>query len=366
MISEISLGNRAENIKCLGQYVYSPNTQNAYYKSNLRYVNFDPDTSPCHFASFIPLTSVYDIVAPVTYQLQWIDDKGKHMSKSSTSPTQVVHMDGTPLNPGDTVRHEALACGFNPKTMSQPILSCVAYDNAEVFSTGNQTQAILSGLFNEQDYGLSADMQKRLIWMHTLNSRGVEYYETCPDFRTGETPDSGISASCLSSIQEKDIELVSEEGQETQSQKLWSLWEFDNFENSKTYPEIQDNLSAYDLVVRHIDKRGEDTVGIVEYVHLSSLELSGCGNPPDTDVPASGTKSIETRTLTGGEKVIQLYDFDDGQAENVYLSAQGHYDFIVRDNDNHCVKYANLSGIGGEVTLSGTDGSSSTGSKWKF
>lgn len=50
----------------------------------------------------------------------------------------------------------------------------------------------------------------------------------------------------------------------------------------------------------------------------------------------------------------------------MYLSAQGHYDFIVRDNDNHCVKYANLSGIGGDVALSGTDGSSSTGSKWKF
>lgn len=142
----------------------------------------------------------------------------------------------------------------------------------------------------------------------------------CPDFSTGETPDSEISASCLSSIQEKDIELVSEEGQETQSQKLWSLWGFDDFENSKTYPEIQDDLSAYDLVVRHIDKRGEDTVGIVEYVHLSSLELSA-GNSPDADVQAAGTKSIETRTLSDGKKVIQLYDFDDGEAEAVYLSA---------------------------------------------
>ena len=38
----------------------------------------------------------------------------------------------------------------------------------------------------------------------------------------------------------------------------------------------------------------------------------------------------------------------------------------MRDNADHCVKYANLSGIGGEVTLSGTDESSGTGSKWKF
>lgn len=188
----------------------------------------------------------------------------------------------------------------------------------------------------------------------------------CPDFSTGETPDSGISASCLSSIQEKDIELVSEEGQETQSQKLWSLWEFDNFENSKTYPEIQDSLSAYDLVVRHIDKRGEDTVGIVEYVHLSSLgQLSG-GNLPDADTPAAGLSSIQTRTLDGGSKVLELYNFHDPAVETVYLSAQSRYDFIVRDNQDHCVKYADLSGIGGDVALSGTDGSSSTGSKWKF
>lgn len=239
----------------------------------------------------------------VTYELQWIDENGKHRSDEGTHTLGILNADGSLSPPGQDVNHFALACGYNPK-WSKPILSAVKFETEEVFTSGDPAQCILSGLFNESYEGaLSSETQKRLIYMNTMNARGVEYYDTCPDFRTGETPDSAISASCLSSIQEKDIELVSEEGQETQSQKLWSLWEFDNFENSKTYPEIQDNLSAYDLVVRHIDKRGEDTVGIVEYVHLSSLELSG-GNLPDADVPASGTKSIETRTLTGEEKVI--------------------------------------------------------------
>lgn len=48
-----------------------------------------------------------------------------------------MKMDGTPILPGDVIRHSALACAYNPKTMNEPVLSCVSYDNGEIFSTGN-------------------------------------------------------------------------------------------------------------------------------------------------------------------------------------------------------------------------------------
>ena len=300
--------------------------------------------------------------------VQWIGKDGKHHSMQPD--VKDLYEDG----------------GETQKEPGNRVLDCTCVSMAALKSTGevatrwsivdwpkivdeedDPVHAALSASWPDLmgNASISANYDYRLLAVNQPGAQGWQWYDLCPDFSTGETPDSGISASCLSSIQEKDIELVSEEGQETQSQKLWSLWEFDNFENSKTYTEIQDNLSSYDLVVRHIDKRGEDTVGIVEYVHLSSLELSG-GNLPDADVPAAGLSSIQTRTLDGGSKVLELYNFHDPAVETVYLSAQSRYDFIVRDNQDHCVKYADLSGIGGEVTLSGTDGSSSTGSKWKF
>lgn len=64
--------------------------------------------------------------------------------------------------------------------------------------------------------------------------------------------------------------------------------------------------------------------------------------------------------------MLELYKFDDPAVETVYLSAQNRYDFVMRDNVDHCIKYADLSGIGGDVTLSGTDSSSHTGSAFKF
>ena len=87
----------------------------------------------------------------MTYGPQWIDDEGKHQSSSSTVGIPVVNLDGSSLQPGDTVDHVALACGWNTtgEFAGQPILSCVSYDNEEIMETGNPAQAILSGLFNE-------------------------------------------------------------------------------------------------------------------------------------------------------------------------------------------------------------------------
>ena len=119
-MAEISLGNKPDLIRCLGQYIYSEQTQNAYFKTNLHYIHLDNDTSPLHFASWRPPngSDVYNITVPVSYNLQWIDDNGLHMSRSSTVPTQIVNLDGTPVEEGTEVEHEALACAFNPATMT--------------------------------------------------------------------------------------------------------------------------------------------------------------------------------------------------------------------------------------------------------
>ena len=54
--------------------------------------------------------------------------------------------------------------------------------------------------------------------------------------------------------------------------------------------------------------------------------------------------------------------------QTVYLSAQNRYDFVMRDQQTHKISYAHLSGVGsgGDVTLSGTDSSSHTGTAFKF
>lgn len=151
IVSEISIANASDNTKCLAQYVYSDKSQNAYYKTQLNFAHFDQDTSPFHFATFRPQSTIYDVTIPMTYAPQWIDDKGKHQSVSSTVGIPVVNLDGSPIQPGDTIDHVALACGWNPKGdfAGHPVLSCVSYDNAEIMGTGNPSEAILSGLFNE-------------------------------------------------------------------------------------------------------------------------------------------------------------------------------------------------------------------------
>ena len=201
--------------------------------------------------------------------------------------------------------------------------------------------------------------------MNTLNARGVQYYDTCPDFRTGETPDSDISSSCLSSIQEKDIELAVEEGEEPQTKKLWSLWGFDDFENTKGWP-AQSEISGWDLVARHIHEVEGRNVGEIQYISLSALSGGG-GAPGDADTPEAGLSSIQTRTLTGGEKVLQLYKFDDeGYVENDIGNNLSNYDMVLRNREDNCVAYGSLSSVGGEVDLSGTDGTHKKGSKFKF
>ena len=203
--------------------------------------------------------------------------------------------------------------------------------------------------------------------MNTLNARGVQYYDTCPDFRTGETPDSDISSSCLSSIQEKDIELAVEEGEEPQTKKLWSLWGFDDFENTQDWP-AQSEISGWDLVTRHIHEVEGKNVGEIQYISLSEISGGGGGGGTvsgDADSPDAGISSIQTRTLTGGEKVLQLYKFDDeGYVEDDIGSNLDDYDMVLRNREDNCVAYGSLSAVGGEVDLSGTDGTHKKGSKF--
>lgn len=77
-----------------------------------------------------------------------------------------------------------LACGYNPNKMEEPVLSCVI-NNDLTDLPEDGVDGLLSGLFNDEDYGLSSDMQKRLIWICRNDTHGVQYYDTCPDFRTG-------------------------------------------------------------------------------------------------------------------------------------------------------------------------------------
>lgn len=69
--------------------------------------------------------------------------------------------------------------------MSSPVLSCVSFLREDMMTESDPAQAILSGLFNDPSYGLSSETQKRLIWINNMDAMGVQYFDTCPDFRTG-------------------------------------------------------------------------------------------------------------------------------------------------------------------------------------
>ena len=169
----------------------------------------------------------------------------------------------------------------------------------------------------------------------------------------------------MSSIQEKEIELEVEEGEEAQSKKLWSLWGFDDFENAKDWP-AQSEISGWDVVARHIHEVDGKNVGEIQYISLSAIS-GGEGSPGDADTPPAGLSSIQTRTLTGGEKVLQLYKFDDEEyVEDDIGNNLSAYDMVLRNREGNCVAYGSLSAIGGEVDLSGTDGSHKKGSAFKF
>lgn len=170
----------------------------------------------------------------------------------------------------------------------------------------------------------------------------------------------------MSSIQEKDIELAVEEGEEPQTKKLWSLWGFDDFENTKGWP-AQSEISGWNLVARHIHEVEGKNVGEIQYISLSAISGGGESVPGDADSTTAGLSSIQTRTLTGGEKVLQLYKFDDGEyVENDIGDNLSAYDMVLRNREGNCVAYGSLSGIGGEVDLSGTDGTHKKGSAFKF
>lgn len=301
--------------------------------------------------------------------IQWIDRNG-HQDKGSEY-LNVTDLEGEELDVTDYDVPLEFAVAMAKNKAGEIVLSCVSCDY-DFITDGEKAQELLSSIFNDTE--LSAPLaDRRLVLVSYGDARGVQWFDRCPNFQSSGIPDSSALSIGLSSLQEKSYQLSAEGEDEpvVWEETAWSLFGFDDFENSKTYSEIQDSLSSYDLVVRHIDKSGEDTVGedtvgIVEYVHLSSLEQLLGGNLPDADVPAAGLSSIQTMTLDDGSKVLELYNFHDPDVETVYLSAQSRYDFVVRDNQDNCVKYANLSGIGGEVTLSGTDGSSGTGSEWKF
>ena len=171
-------------------------------------------------------------------------------------------------------------------------------------------------------------------------------------------PDAAVPAAGLSSIQINEID---------NNDKVLELYNFHALQHVSP-------LSTDDIVIRrtnHIDYVPATSLSSTLSTSITQIvekELSGKGGiPPDADVPAANISSIQTYEITGGSKVLELFQFHDtSNVQTVYLSAQNRYDFLMRDQQTHQLTYANLSGVGGEVTLSGTDNSSHKGSEFKF
>lgn len=178
-----------------------------------------------------------------------------------------------------------------------------------------------------------------------------------------EVPDSSIGFAQTSSVQNRTVLTSDSNGNEV-SAKVLQMYNFDNID--QCYSSMS---AALEEGTQHIVLRNS-TLSCVEYLSLSAIqELSSLSSAaPDADVPVAGLSSVQTYDI-GGKKVLELYQFHEpNNVQTVYLSAQNRYDFVMRDQQTHQISYAHLSGIGsgGDVTLSGTDSSSHTGTAFKF
>ena len=72
----------------------------------------------------------------------------------------------------------------------------------------------------------------------------------------------------------------------------------------------------------------------LQYVALSSLEISGMYVPPDADVAESQTSSLQTRELDDGTKVEELYNFHVPDTTEVQLSDLSSVDVVLRNPNN--------------------------------
>ena len=106
-------------------------------------------------------------------------------------------------------------------------------------------------------------------------------------------PDRDAEGSQTSSLQRHGTE-------EKTGREIWDIYKFHDTTYRTTYGAVRDTA---DILVRDHSA--------VKYVPLSSLSGGGAGYPPDADVPEAGTSSIETREISSGEKVLQLYEFDE-------------------------------------------------------
>ena len=172
--------------------------------------------------------------------------------------------------------------------------------------------------------------------------------------------DSSISSANISSLQTRDIE---------DGPKVLQLYKFNEASNLKNQVQLSTEMSSllpehYEFLVRKTDN---DKMKL-EYMSISAACLAGGGGeglPPDTDTPNAETSSIQSREV-GSDKVLELYDFHNpDNVESVYLSSQNRYDFLMRDQQTHQLKYTHLSVVE-DVTLSGTDNSSHAGNAFKF
>lgn len=206
----------------------------------------------------------------------------------------------------------------------------------------------------------------------------VNYDNLKSEYLEQTTPDSDISdekyqkfyeVSGLSSIQTR----WENPGEDNELKSL-QLYQFDLSNNTLTldlsdqYANQQAQTSGFDFIIRKDNQ--------VQYMKLSSnVNIS-----VDTDV-AGNQKSIQWKT-SNDDKYLQLYNMDQSgeNVASVQLSTDAknvlpnNYEFVVRKGgaggeiSYTTLQMACLSGGGGssDITLSGTDSSSHTGSAFKF
>ena len=90
-------------------------------------------------------------------------------------------------------------------------------------------------------------------------------------------------------------------------------------------------LSSDHLVIRRVD---DNNGAELQYMALSSLEISGMYVPPDADMAESQTSSLQTRELEDGTKVEELYNFHVPDTTEVQLSDLLSVDVVLRNPNN--------------------------------
>ena len=329
----------SSNWSTIASYTNAQSLQDAAYRQQTNFVQFYKEFG-AYSVNHSSGESAFEILDP-----QFIDANGFQGELGNDILIPVVDMEGNLVDPDFNMTTALVMC-YDYDTM-QPSLSCVSCDitDKELDDPDSDTiQEFLRPFLEEHD-------DARLVWIREPVTRGVRYFDRCPNFTTDfvDSQLSTLQPNGLSSLQNVVFPYtIEQEGQEVQvSSVVKSLFRFEDSEYVRNYNNGVDDPNLIDLVTRNREDENGDM--FVEYMSLSSVLSSVGATIMSCDTEKTDNyKSLDTVLSGDGAPYYQMHGFklpeqvgcttivrfdDIDYSGNADWSFAGNEQFVVRVPD---------------------------------